>query len=116
MKNLSSLITENDQTKKFKFTATVIVDGEVTAANVGDAGELADKQLDKITGFVSGQIDNIASVESEVKENLSDLSNPVDVAIQAYETVVNTYNNVKDGLTDYQLAELDIRMNSTFNK
>lgn len=118
MKNFSTLITENEQTKKYKFTATVKVEGAVTAMSEGDAGELADKELDTIPGFISGQIDNIEVVETGVKEDFTagEVSEDDKVAqdfrdiISLYEDKVSSYDK------DYYIAMLNTKLNMYFSK
>ena len=69
MKNLSSLIKENSETKKYKYTATVTVEGTVTAMSEGDAGELVDKEIDTIENVTDYKIDSIDEVETGVGAN-----------------------------------------------
>lgn len=110
MKNLTSLIKENNETKKYKYTATVVVEGNVTAMSEGDAGELADKEIDTIDNVVSYQIDNIEEVESTVQENtLGGLSDD-DVAESIYKQVVDCYEREIGEVTDYYKAMINAKL------
>lgn len=73
MRKLSDLIKENESTKKFKYNATVTVEGSVFAENEGNAGELIDKEMDTVQGMVNYEIINIEedTTESFVNPDLS---------------------------------------------
>lgn len=115
MKNLTSLIKENNETKKYKYTATVVVEGNVTAMSEGDAGELADKEIDTIDNVVSYQIDNIEEVESTVQENtLGGLSDD-DVAESIYKQVVDCYEREIGEVTDYYKAMINAKLRMYFD-
>jgi len=115
MKNLSSLITENEQTKKYKYTATVIVEGEVTAMSEGDAGELADKELDTIEGFVSGQIDDLSVVESEIKESVIG-ANAQEQADSVFEEIIEFITVKTEKFTDYHKAMIYAKLKQFIDK
>ena len=102
-----------EQTKNYKFKATVVVEGTVTALNEGDAGELADKELDKIPGFISGQIDNIEAIDAPVVEN--NLGNDEEAtALAAFDEIVNLYNSKIEGMKDYYAAMLTTKLRMFF--
>lgn len=84
MKTLSQIIQENENNKKFKYNASVLVEGHVYANSEGDAGELIDKEMDSIPGFVSGEIINIAEEASEnyINDDLSFVTENADTNLE----------------------------------
>lgn len=80
MKTLSEIIKENENNKKFKYNASVVIEGHVYANSEGDAGELIDKEMDAIPGFVSGEVINIAeeTTENYINNDLTFVSENTD--------------------------------------
>lgn len=116
MKNFSSLITENEQTKKYKYNATVKVEGIVTAMSEGDAGELADKELDTIPGIISGEIDNIEAIGSEVKEDFAAGEITEDDKVEfAFQDIITLYGNKCATFdSEYYIAMLTAKLKQYF--
>ena len=115
MKNLTSLIKENSETKKYKYTATVVVEGNVTAMSEGDAGELVDKEIDSIPNVVNYEITKIDEVETGVQENsLGGLSDE-DVAESIYKQVVDCYEREIGEVTDYYKAMITTKLRMYFD-
>jgi len=116
MKNLSSLIKENSETKKYKYTATVTVEGTVTAMSEGDAGELVDKEIDTIENVTDYKIDSIDEVENTVQENsLGELSQD-EIAESIYKQVIDCYEREIVELSDYYKAMVATKLRMYFNK
>lgn len=69
MKKFTDIINEQESRKDFKYIANVKVEGTVTAASEGEAGELVDKEMDTIPGMIDYQIENIDEVTNETKVN-----------------------------------------------
>lgn len=119
MKNLTSLIKENSETKKYKYTATVVVEGNVTAMSEGDAGELVDKEIDTIANVVDYKIDKIDEVEVGVQENFEEFDGhaPEVVVEKLYNDIIEMYETAKEdaGLTDYHYAMLTGKLKMYFS-
>jgi hypothetical protein len=79
MKKFSQVLNENESLKTYKYTATVEVEGTVRAHSEGEAGELMDKELDKITSMVSYQPGTIEEVESPVQESVINMGADINV-------------------------------------
>jgi len=116
MKNLTSLIKENNETKKYKYTATVTVEGNVTAMSEGDAGELVDKEIDTIPNVTNYVIDTIDEVETGVQENSLGGLSEEDVADSIYKQVVDCYEREIGEVSDYYKAMINGRLQMYFNK
>lgn len=102
MKTLSELIKENESSKKFKYNATVQVEGHVYAENEGNAGELVDKEMDLIPGLVSYEIINIEEDSSEgyINPDLAIASEILENDNSSYIqfNVDELYNDIQDKL------------------
>ena len=114
MKNLTSLIKENSETKKYKYTATVVVEGNVTAMSEGDAGELVDKEIDTIANVVDYKIDKIDEVEVGVQENFLEGTSDEEVAESIYKQVVDCYEKEIGTVSDYYKAMINTKLNMYF--
>jgi hypothetical protein len=120
MKNLTSLIKENSETKKYKYTATVVVEGNVTAMSEGDAGELVDKELDTIANVVNYKIDSIDEIESGVQENFDQFDGhaPEVIVEKLYNDIIDIFETAQTeaGLTDYHHAMLRGKLKMYFEQ
>lgn len=116
MKNLTSLIKENNETKKYKYKATVIVEGTVTAMTEGDAGELADKEIDKIANVTDFKIDEIDEIETGVKENFIEDSDDEEIANAAYNEIIAMYEKSVTDMKDYYVAMVTTRLRMYFDE
>jgi hypothetical protein len=116
MKNLSSLIKENSETKKYKYIATVTVEGTVTAMSEGDAGELVDKEIDTIENVTDYKIDSIDEVETGVQENFLDGPNDEEIAEAAYNKIIRCYEFETSAMSDYYKAMAATKLRMYFNK
>lgn len=115
MKNLTSLIKENNETKKYKYTATVTVEGNVTAMSEGDAGELVDKEIDTIPNVVNYEISTIEEIENEVTENVVGNSDDTDVD-NAYNAMLRIYTDAILDMKPYHEAMLNAKLRMFFDK
>lgn len=112
MKTLSQIIQENENNKKFKYNASVLVEGHVYANSEGDAGELIDKEMDSIPGFVSGEIINISEETSEnyINDDLSFVTENSDTLQDKLKNklkeAINTLRNEMN-ILDRELADIN---------
>lgn len=115
MKSLSELINENENNKTYKYVVDVKIEGTVTAGSEGDAGELVDKEIDKIDGVVDYKIASIDKTEDKVEEAVL-LENDGDAAVQlAFDQIVDAYNNAYNNLpTPYYKAMLRTQLEMFF--
>jgi len=116
MKNLTSLIKENNETKKYKYTATVLIEGNVIAMSESDAGELVDKEIDTITNMVSYEIGNIEEVQSGVQENFLEGADDEEIAQSTYNDIITAYEDKTANMKDYYKAMVATRLRMYFNK
>ena len=115
MKSLSELINENENNKTYKYVVDVKIEGTVTAGSEGDAGELVDKEIDKIDGVVDYKIASIDKTDDKVEEAalLEGVSDELYVE-QMYTQIANMYNESVDSLSPYYKAMLRTKLEMFF--
>lgn len=71
IKKFNELVKENESTKRYKYTATIQVEGYVSAMSESDAGEMADAEINKVEGLMDYKLITL----DEVKDNLEQKEN-----------------------------------------
>lgn len=72
MRKFTDAVNENETLKTYKYTATIKTEGLVEAHDEGEAGELADKEMDVASGLInvaSYTIDNIEVTDQPIQED-----------------------------------------------
>jgi hypothetical protein len=116
MRNLTELIKEQDETKTYKYMATVKIEGTVVANSESNAGELVDSVIDSIDNVVDYEMNSLNVVET-VKES-AQLNNTEEEEMNiAYNNIIAMYETKKNSIeTDYHKLVLKAKLEQYFNR
>lgn len=111
IKSLSSLIKENSEIKKYKYTAQVTVEGDVTSMSESDAGEEIDALLADIPNVTDFKIISMDEVENiEIVENGLNTMDQDDVAAEAFLSIVAFIKEQTKDMAPYYQAMVYTRL------